>query len=218
VKAGELSADTVLRTTRAVRKRLDLTRPVPHEVIRECLELALQAPTGSNRQNWHFVVVTDTDKKAALGDLYNRALHAARGEVAHLTRIEPDDTAAYEAQTARVMDSAGYLFEHIGQVPAMLIPCLSGRLQTSSPSALASQIGSIIPAAWSFMLAARARGLGSVWTTVHLALEEEAADLLGIPYAEITQLALIPFGYVTGDPFKPARREPLDLVTHWDSW
>jgi nitroreductase len=213
-----ISADEVLRTTRAVRKRLDLTRPVPREVIRECLELALQAPTGSNRQNWHFVVVTDADQRKRMGDLYNRAVHAARAEVAHLTRIDPADPEGYEAQTARVMDSAGYLFEHIGEVPGMLVPCLSGRLQTSSPSALASQIGSILPAAWSFMLAARARGIGSVWTTVHLALEQEAAEILGIPYAEVTQMALIPFGYVTGDPFKPARREPLDLVLHWDRW
>jgi nitroreductase len=218
VSGDQISADEVLRTTRAIRKRLDLTRPVSHDVIRECLEIALQAPTGSNRQNWHFVIVTDAEQKAALGDLYARAVHAARKEVAELARIAPIDASTYEAQTARVMSSASYLFEHLGEVPGMLIPCISGRLQLSSPSALASQIGSVLPAAWSFMLAARARGIGSVWTTVHLALEEEAAGILGIPYAEVTQLALIPFGYVVGDPFKPAKREPLDLVTHWDHW
>jgi nitroreductase len=218
VTDGPLSPDEVLRTTRAIRKRLDLTRPVPREVIRECLDIALQAPTGSNRQNWHFVVVTDAQQKAAMGDLYARAVDAARKEVAALTRIDAVDAAAYDAQTERVMSSASYLFGHIGEVPGMLIPCISGRLQVSSPSALASQIGSVLPAAWSFMLAARARGIGSVWTTVHLALEEEAAGILGIPYAEVTQLALIPFGYVVGDPFKPAKREPLDLVVHWDHW
>jgi nitroreductase len=215
---GPLSADEVLRTTRAIRRRLDLTRPVPRDVIRECLDIALQAPTGSNRQNWHFVVVTDAKQKAAMGDLYGRAVDAARKETAALTRIDAVDAAAHDAQTERVLASASYLFEHIGEVPGMLVPCISGRLQLSAPSALASQIGSVLPAAWSFMLAARARGIGSVWTTVHLALEEEAAGILGIPYAEVTQLALIPFGYVVGDPFKPARREPLDLVTHWDRW
>jgi nitroreductase len=215
---GPLSADEVLRTTRAIRKRLDLTRPVPREVIRECLDIALQAPTGSNRQNWHFVVVTDAQQKAAMGDLYGRAVDAARKETAALTRIDAVDAAAHDAQTERVLSSASYLFEHIGEVPGMLIPCISGRLQLTAPSALASQIGSVLPAAWSFMLAARARGIGSVWTTVHLALEEEAAGILGIPYAEVTQLALIPFGYVVGDPFKPAKREPLDLVAHWDRW
>jgi nitroreductase len=215
---GPLTADEVLRTTRAIRKRLDLTRPVPRDVIRECLDIALQAPTGSNRQNWHFVVVTDAKQKAAMGELYGRAVDAARKETAALTRIDAVDAAAHDAQTARVLSSASYLFEHIGEVPGMLVPCISGRLQLSAPSALASQIGSVLPAAWSFMLAARARGIGSVWTTVHLALEEEAAGILGIPYAEVTQLALIPFGYVVGDPFKPAKREPLDLVTHWDRW
>jgi nitroreductase len=215
---GPLSADEVLRTTRAIRKRLDLTRPVPRDVIRECLDIALQAPTGSNRQNWHFVVVTDAQQKAAMGDLYGRAVDAARKETAALTRIDAVDAAAHDAQTERVLSSASYLFEHIGEVPGMLIPCISGRLQLTAPSALASQIGSVLPAAWSFMLAARARGIGSVWTTVHLALEEEAAGILGIPYAEVTQLALIPFGYVVGDPFKPAKREPLDLVAHWDRW
>jgi nitroreductase len=215
---GPLSPDEVLRTTRAIRRRLDLTRPVPREVIRECLDIALQAPTGSNRQNWHFVVVTDAKQKAAMGELYGRAVDAARKETAALTRIDAVDAAAHDAQTARVLSSASYLFEHIGEVPGMLVPCISGRLQLSAPSALASQIGSVLPAAWSFMLAARARGIGSVWTTVHLALEEEAAGILGIPYAEVTQLALIPFGYVVGDPFKPAKREPLDLVAHWDRW
>jgi nitroreductase len=218
VSDGELSADTVLRTTRAIRKRLDLTRPVPHAVIRECLEIALQAPTGSNRQNWRFLVVTDAAQRAAMGALYARAIDAARQETAALTRIDAADPAAHEAQTARVMSSASYLFEHMGEVPGMLIPCIHGRLQLGAPSALASQIGSVLPAAWSFMLAARARGIGSVLTTVHLALEEEAAEILGIPYAEVQQLALIPFGYVVGDPFKPAQREPLDLVLHWDRW
>jgi nitroreductase len=213
-----LPADVVLTTTRAVRRKIDRTRPVPHDVIRDCLEIALQAPTGSNRQNWHFIVVTDAAKRAAIGDLYARAVAAAKDQVAVLTRIEPADRATYEAQTERVQQSATWMFDHLGEMPGMLIPCVSGRIDEAPAAARASVYASIIPATWSFMLAARARGIGSVWTTVHLALEEEAAELLGIPYAEVTQVALVPFGYVTGDPFKPARREPLDLVTHWDSW
>jgi nitroreductase len=213
-----LSADHVLRTTRAVRRKLDFTRPVPADVIRECLDIAVQAPTGSNRQNWHFVVVTDPAQKAAMGDLYARSVLAARTQVATLTRIEPADRDGYDAQTERVMASASWMFEHIADVPGMLVPCISGRADPSAASAVASHYGSIIPAAWSFMLAARARGIGSVWTTVHLALEEEAAGILGIPYPDVTQIALIPFGYVVGDPFKPATREPLDLVVHWDHW
>lgn len=212
------SADLVLRTTRAIRKKLDFDRPVPHDVIRECLEIAVQAPTGSNRQNWHFMVVTDEAQRAAIGDLYRRAVSAAQADVATLSRIDPADAEFYEAQMTRVNDSAHWFFDHIHRAPGMLIPCIQGRSDGPWRMAVASHVGSVIQAAWSFMLAARARNIGSVWTTVHLALEEEAAAILGIPYPDVMQVALIPFGYVVGDPFTEARRQPLDLVTHWDRW
>ncbi|CAB4827007.1 MAG: nitroreductase [Actinobacteria bacterium] len=216
--SSDLSADHVLRTTRAVRKRLDFDRPVPREVIRECLDIALQAPTGSNRQNWHFVVITDEAQRNAIGDLYRRAIGAAQADVRALTRIDPADADTYEAQTTRVNNSAHWFFDHVQRSPGMLIPCISGRIDGPWRMATASHVGSVIQAAWSFMLAARARNIGSVWTTVHLALEEEAAEILGIPYADVMQVALIPFGYVVGNPFKEAERESLDLVTHWDRW
>ncbi len=215
---NELTADEVLRTTRAIRKRLDFDRPVPRDVIRECLDIAVQAPTGSNRQNWHFVVVTDEAQRNALGDLYRRSVAAAQSDVKTLTRIAPADTEKYDAQTARVTSSAHWFFDHIQRSPGMLIPCITGRTDGPWRMATASHVGSVIQAAWSFMLAARARGIGSVWTTVHLALEEEAAGILDIPYADVMQVALIPFGYATGNPFREAAREPLDLVTHWDRW
>lgn len=215
---NELTADEVLRTTRAIRKRLDFDRPVPRDVIRECLDIAVQAPTGSNRQNWHFVVVTDEAQRNALGDLYRRSVAAAQSDVKTLTRIAPADTETYDAQTARVTSSAHWFFDHIQRSPGMLIPCITGRTDGPWRMATASHVGSVIQAAWSFMLAARARGIGSVWTTVHLALEEEAAGILDIPYADVMQVALIPFGYATGNPFREAAREPLDLVTHWDRW
>ena len=215
---NELTADEVLRTTRAIRKRLDFDRPVPRDVIRECLDIAVQAPTGSNRQNWHFVVVTDEAQRNAIGDLYRRSVAAAQSDVKTLTRIAPADTETYDAQTARVNSSAHWFFDHIQRSPGMLIPCITGRTDGPWRMATASHVGSVIQAAWSFMLAARARGIGSVWTTVHLALEEEAAGILDIPYSEVMQVALIPFGYATGNPFREATREPLDLVTHWDRW
>ena len=142
-------------------------------------------------------------------------IHQVPRPMAHVGTSDRD---FYDNQTARVLDSAGYPGEIIARVPGVLIPCVEGNFAELEGTPLFSLAGSIIQAAWSFMLAARARGIGSVWTTVHLALEEDAAGLLGIPYADVTQIALIPFGYVTGDPFKPARREPLDLVTHWDGW
>ena len=213
-----LSADEALTTTRAVRKRLELGRPVDPAEIRECLEIALQAPTGSNRQIWHFVVVTDPAMIAKVGELYRRSTTIAKQQVSALGRIEPSDPSFYEAQTARVLDSAGYLGEIIDRVPGMLIPCVEGNFAEFSGAPLFSLAGSVIQAAWSFMVAARNRGIGTVWTTVHLALEGEIAELLGIPYPAVSQVALIPFGYTVGTNFKQATREPLDRVLHWDTW
>ena len=213
-----LSADEVLTTTRAVRKRLELGRPVDPAEIRECLDSALQAPTGSNRQIWHFVVVTDPATITKVGELYRRATTIAKQQVSVLGRIESSDPSFYEAQTARVMDSAGYLGEIIDRVPGMLIPCVEGNFAELSGAPLFSLAGSVIQAAWSFMVAARNRGIGTVWTTVHLALEGEIAELLSIPYPSVSQVALIPFGYTVGTNFKQAKREPLDRVLHWDTW
>jgi nitroreductase len=213
-----LSADEVLTTTRAVRRRLDFTRPVEKELIRECLEIALQAPTGSNRQNWHFLVITDPAVINQVGELYQRAIHITRQEVSVLTRIDPSRPEHYEAQNQRVQDASVYLADNMHRVPAMLIPCIEGDLSTAPGSARFSMMGSVIQAAWSFMLAARNRGIGTVWTTVHTSLEAEAAQLLGIPYPAVTQVALIPFGYSIGTDFKRATREPLDRVLHWDHW
>lgn len=213
-----LSAEEVLTTTRAVRKRLDLDRPVDPQHIRECLEIAIQAPTGSNRQIWHFVVLTDPDKIAQMGDLYRRSMPFAQKDVSVLPRIVPSNQAAHEAQSQRMYESANYFAGVIDKVPGMLIPCVEGTPPAQRGAAAFSLMGSVIQAAWSFMLAARNRGIGTVWTTVHLALEEEAASILGIPYPDYTQVALIPFGYTKGTDFKPALREPLDRVVHWNHW
>ena len=204
----ELTPDELLSTTRAVRKRLDLTRPVEREVLEECLSLAQQAPTASYSQNWHFVVVTDPDKKAALGELWRsvagpyleRRIGGAGGQI------------------GRIGDAVHHLADHIHEVPVHVIPCVEGRTEDAPAVLQASRWASIIPAAWSFMLAARSRGLGSVWTTFHLMREREAAEILGIPYDEVMQAALIPVAYTIGTDFKPGARKPLDTMVHWNSW
>ena len=214
-----LSVDEVLATTRAVRKRLDFERPVEESVLRECLELAVQAPTGSNAQGWQWVVVTDAGKKKALGDLYFKAWEVyeqMEGVNAATVYQGPDEGRV--AQQQRVMTSARYLAERMGEVPAMLVPCLPGRLDGGPNLMGASLYGSILPGVWSFMLAARERGLGTSWTTLHLMFEQQAAEVLGIPYDEVTQVALIAIGYAKGTDFKPARREPIDSVLHWNEW
>ena len=209
-----LTPDEVLTTTRSVRKRLDFSRPVEPELIKACLEIALQAPTGGNRQQWHFVVVTDPAKRQALGDIYRRGFEIYRST--SIVRSFPDTERGRTLQ--RIVDSSSYLAEHLHEAPALVIPCIRGRLDGKSSLEQAGAWGSILPAAWSFMLAARARGLGTTWTTIHLYFEKDAADVLGIPYDKITQAALIPVAYTQGTDFAPAKREPLDAVVHWEQW
>ena len=214
----DLSNDQLLSTTRAVRKRLDLERPVERSVVDECLELALQAPTGSNAQGWHFVVVTDEAKRRRLGELYAQAFEGYAAMPQSAANVHADDPGMAATQE-RVMSSASYLAEVLGQVPVHLIPCVAGRVENvPAVIAQASIYGSILPAAWSFMLAARARGLGTCWTTLHLMHEKEAADLLGIPFDEVTQCALIPVAYTKGTDFKPGPRKATDGIVHYDQW
>jgi nitroreductase len=213
-----LSADEVLTTTRAVRKRLDFDRPVDPALIRESLEIALQAPSGSNGQKWRWLVVTDPELRAGMAELYQRAFDRYEGMDANAVNVYKGDDPTRRAQQERVMDSARFLADNMHRVPAMLVPCVPGRFDGMPSIVPTSTLGSIIPAAWSFMLAARNRGLGTAWTTLHLMFEQQAAELLGIPYAEATQVALITIGHTVGTEFKPARREPLDDVLAWDRW
>jgi nitroreductase len=217
-----LDADTVLTTTRAVRKRLDFDRPLDLAVIRECLEIALQAPSGSNAQGWHFVVVTDAAKRRALGEIYQRAFSIYREMPVSAHALAEQRQGAEHAQMERVVDSAEYLAANMGRAPALIVPCVLGRADGASGDlanlAQASLYGSILPAAWSFMLAARERGIGTSWTTLHLMFEREAAGLLGIPYEQVTQVAMSPVAYTIGTDFKPALRKPLDDVLHVNGW
>ncbi|MFC9862049.1 MULTISPECIES: nitroreductase family protein [unclassified Streptomyces] len=211
----DLTADEVLTTTRAVRKRLDLTRPVERKLIEECLELATQAPTGRNRQRWDFVFVTDPAKRAALADLYRLGLARPRQRVVR-DGVNRGDL----ARGHRIMDSAQHLFEHLHEVPVLLVPCIrvQGRHEIDSHVGQANTWGSILPAVWQFMLAARSRGLGTAWTTPHLHYEREAAELLGVPYETVLQTALIPVAHTIGTDFRPGPRVDADEIAHWDSW
>ena len=200
--------DQLLSTTRAVRKRLDFDREVGDNVLLECLQLAIQAPTGSNRQGWRWMVVRDQAKKDALAELYNRAAGDYLKEAAEST--EPG------TQFGRVMSSALYLAENLQRSPVMVIPLIIGRVEDGQHSG-PGLFGSIIPAMWSFQLALRSRGLGSCYTTIHLGLEKEAADLLAIP-SHVTQAGLLPVAYTKGTDFKPAARPPVEEITYLDTY
>lgn len=201
--------DALLSTTRAVRKRLDFERDVPDDVLLECLQLATQAPTGSNRQGWRWMVIRDAEKKEALADMYRRA----GGDYLRTAAAEAETG----SQTGRVLDSANFLAERMGEVPVMVIPMIVGRLDDGTTNSAAGLFGSIIPAIWSFQLALRSRGLGSCYTTLHLGLEQEAAELLGIP-PHMTQAALLPVAYTKGTDFKPAARPPVSEITYLDTY
>lgn len=216
-----LTPDELLTTTRSVRKRLDFTRPVEPEILRECLSLAMQAPTGGNGQRWRWMVVTDPEKRRVIGDYYRRSyaeyIQLPINQPGTLEVLRARDPERAETQE-RVKDSSDYLAEHMHEAPVLVIPCYMGRVD-GKPSSIQSGLwGSILPAAWSFMLALRARGLGSAWTTLHLTYEREVAELLGMPYEKVTQTALLPVAYTIGTDFKPAPREPLDNVVRWNEW
>ncbi|NCF26701.1 MAG: nitroreductase [Gammaproteobacteria bacterium] len=205
------TVDHLLTTTRSVKRRLDLQRPVEREVIEKCLEIATQAPVGGYIPKYHFVVVTDADKKKRIGDLYRKVYYEIY--LPHRKTIE----LSFPERESRFLDVTNHLVEHFHEVPVHIIPCIEGRVDEPSTFKQASVYGQILPAAWSLMLALRARGVGSCWTTLHLMHEGEVAELLEIP-DNITQTALLPVAYFTGSDFKPARRIPARERTHWDMW
>lgn len=213
-----LTTDELLSTTRAVRKRLDFERPVPDDVVRDCVELAMQSPSGSNNMTMQFVIVRDPAKRAALGEIYRQcyAIYSQMDGV-YIRSIDKGEEAA-NAQQQRSADSADFLGQHMGDAPVLVIPCTFGRID-NVPAMMGASIGAnVMPAMWSFMLAARARGLGTCWTTVHLMMEQAAADVLGIPFDQVQQICMSPLAYTKGTDFKPATRPPADTIIHWDGW
>lgn len=210
-----LDADTLLTTTRAVRRQLDLARPVERDVIAECITLAAQAPSGGNRQPWHFLAVFEEKTRAQVADVYRRAF---ADYSAHSLPLLLEDSQQSAAQR-RVFNSAEFLALNLHRVPCLLFPLSAGRCEAlTTTHRQANYWGSVVPAVWSFMLAARARGLGTSWTTMHLRYEEEMAELLGIPFAKFTQIALIPVAYALRADFKRGVRQPLADVLHYDRW
>ena len=204
-------ADRLLTTTRAVRKRLDLSRPVEPSVLLDCLRVASQAPSGGNGQRWRWVLVRDPAKKRAIAELYAKSYDAYIAPKKAL--VQPGDV-----RSERMIASSTYLADHMAEVPVLAIPCILDRVaQDASVEQLAGFYGGIFPAVWSFQLALRTRGLGSALTTLHLEYEREVADVLGIPDT-VTQAALLPVAYYTGESFSPAPRRPVEEVTYWDEW
>ncbi len=215
-----LDPDELLTTTRAVRRRLDFDRPVPDDLVRECVAIAQQAPSASNNPTMQFVIVRDAAKRAALGEIYRQCFAIYRQMPGVYVRSIDKGSEAGNAQQARVADSADFLGDNMGRAPVLVIACSAARGRTDGGTGMmaASLLANILPATWSFMLAARARGLGTAWTTVHLMMEQQAAELLDIPFDTVQQVCLSPLAYTLGTDFKRAARPDPDTVIHWDGW
>ncbi len=208
-----LDADTLLTTTRAVRRRLDFERPVPRDLVDACLELALQAPNGSNLNPWHWVAIDDPGTIEAAARIYREAIADQIARPAHAFR-DASRVPGHE----RLMESSRYLAENLHRAPVLLLPLIDGRLEDADLFVSASLWASVVPAVWSFMLALRERGLGSAWTTVHLTREREMAGLLDVPAERYTQVGLFPVAWTRGTDFRPAWRAPLEQVRSWNVW
>jgi nitroreductase len=217
------SVDRVLQTTRSVRLRLDLERSVPEHLIEEAIEVALQAPTGANSQDWRFVVVTDPDLRSKIADLYRKGSELYLQGKTGLSRTGMSVTRQYASDDPRqrrmpaVVKSAVHLIENLHRVPVHVIPCIQGRFEKEDVFTQAAMWGSILPATWSLMLALRARGIASAWTTFTLLHEKETANLLGIPETH-TQAALLPVAWLKGGDLHPAPRFPARDLTYWNRW
>ena len=205
-----LSVDEALATTRAVRRRLDLARPVESEVIAECVALAQQAPSGGNFQNLAFIAVIEPARRRALAEVYRRAYED----------FTPHAGWVRAPYAARMGASVEYLYEHLHDVPVLLVPChtLPRPREAQLPFNWANLFADAHMATWSFMLAARERGLGTSLTTVHLLREADAASVLGIDYEHVIQTSLIPVAYASSTTFKPVARKPVGEVLHWNRW
>lgn len=214
----DLSIDEVLTTTRNVRKRLDLTRPVERSVVEECIELALQAPNGSNNQGWEWIAVDDPETKRQLADLHRLGLEDNRKVLAADPNEYQQHNLGRNDRIGEIHESVMYLVDHLHEVPVLVVPAMHTpvRLEGLNTFYQASQWGSILQAVWSFMLALRSRGLGSAWTTLQLWRERETAELLGLPCDTYTQAGLFPVAYTIGTDFKPAQRRPVSEVLHWN--
>ncbi|GAA4976105.1 nitroreductase family protein [Yinghuangia aomiensis] len=214
----DLTAEEVLTTTRTVRRRLDLARPVPRDVVEECLRIAFQAPNGSNVQSYRWVVVDDPAVRAGMAAIYQASL--ADQFAASRRAREAGKRSIYPSSPAqdRISRSVTHLVDHLHEVPVLVVPTFTGRVERRAMFDQASAWGSVLPGVWNFMLALRTRGLGSAWTTLHLHREKEMADLLGIPYERTSQAGLFPVAYTLGTDFRPGPRADLERHVHWNRW
>jgi nitroreductase len=196
-----------MQTQRAIRRLKP--DPVDDEVILRCLELACKAPTGSNAQNWHWIVVRDPEVKAKLARSYRQAWRIYGG----LGRMR----AGGDEKMRKVIDAVQWQVDHFEEIPVLVVACLRGiapRVVAMSPIGASSHYGSIYPAIQNFLLACRAEGLGAALTTLPLWSMTMARTALGLPF-DVQPCAVIPVGWPKGK-YGPTTRKPVEKVVHYD--
>lgn len=213
-----LSVDEVLTTTRTVRKRLDTTRPISRDVLEECLEIALQAPNGSNFNRWHWIIVDDPEVVARVAGVYRAAIGWDPNSTREPSGPEVEAMMKRVPGGEKIIDSSAALADKFDKVPAILVPLMRGRFEAANLFVASSAWGSIYPAIWSFCLAARERGLGTAWTTASCMREADLCEALGVPMEKFTHVGLLPIAYYEGDSFSPAWRRPLSELLTWNSF
>jgi nitroreductase len=214
----DLSPRELLTTTRTVRKRLDLTKAVARDDVEECVRIGWQAPNGSNQQMYNWVLVDDPATRVEMARIYREGMDF---HIAMSAQAREEGTAqpyAVDDRQGLIGASVFYLREHLHEVPVLLVPTIDGRMESQSIFDQAGRWGSVLPAVWNFMLALRSKGMGSAWTTIHLHKEQEMAQLLGIPYDDVTQAGLFPVAYTIGTDFRAASRAHSEKTIHWNSW
>jgi len=214
----DLSPRELLTTTRTVRKRLDLTKAVARDDVEECVRIGWQAPNGSNQQMYNWVLVDDPATRVEMARIYREGMDF---HIAMSAQAREEGTAqpyAVDDRQGLIGASVFYLREHLHEVPVLLVPTIDGRMESQSIFDQAGRWGSVLPAVWNFMLALRSKGMGIAWTTIHLHKEREMAELLGIPYDDVTQAGLFPVAYTIGTDFRPADRSESEKTIHWNGW
>lgn len=199
------------------------TDPVPDEIITKVLDAAIRAPSGSNAQSWLFIVVKDTEQRRKLGAVYKKASDILMKLYAGAARPGHIDEKKYE----RFMKAVVHLFDHMGDAPVLLVPCLrasmwagGAKLPDDVKQKMAGSVriagSSIYPAVQNIILACRAFGLGTVLTTIHAFFEDEVREILSLP-PDVQTYALMPIGYPQGHHYQ-VKRKPVSEVVCLDHY
>lgn len=193
------AVDHYLSTARSVRRKIDFERPISRKDLEACVNVAVQAPTGIPGETWRFLIVDDGETKQRVAAVYRDVI-----------------TELMTERGLPMKQTQQALMDRLPEMPCMVFVCSLGQPMPTHAGQVAF-FGSVLPAAWSLMLAMRVRGIGATWTSVLSARCEQIAEILNIP-DDVTQTVMLPCGYTKDATLKPADRLSAADVTYWNSW